>query len=373
MGPWIDLMSFMKRVVIRVDASVEMGLGHVARCMSLAGVLAADGASVCFLLRSHAASLTGLIEAGGFSVRLLPDSPHDAGKRNGERTNWLSTTWQRDAEQTLQVIRDIGEIDWLVVDHYGLDARWERLQRQRVPRILAIDDLADRPHDCDILFDQNFVQDMEARYRGLVTPGSKQLLGPHYALLRPEFSEQRKSLTARDGEVRRMLVCYGGSDPSNETARALAAIKAVRCESLAIDVVIGRSNPNAESIAALCQELPHAELHRDVGNMAELLRAADLALGAGGGMSWERCCLGLPTIAVDIADNQIGALTGLAKIGALVYLGSAASVTLDDRTTAIQSLLDDPVRTRQMGEIALKLVDGQGAARVRAQMETVGG
>jgi UDP-2,4-diacetamido-2,4,6-trideoxy-beta-L-altropyranose hydrolase len=369
-NPWIDLMSLIKRVVFRVDASVEMGMGHLVRCMSLANALAEEGTEVFFLLRSHAAALTGMIEADGHAVRLLPDPPQDSG---AAPTRWLPTTWQRDAGQTLDAIGQIGTPDWLIVDHYALDARWERLQRRQIPRILAIDDLADRPHDCDILLDQNFVQDPKTRYQGLVPAASEQLLGPRYALLRREFAEQRKSLTRRSGEVRGILVCYGGSDPSNETAKALVAIKGLGRESLAIDVVVGPSNPNAELISALCLELPHAQLHRNVRNMAELLRGADLALGAGGGMSWERCCLGLPTIAVDIADNQIGALTGLARIGALVYLGSAASVTQQETIGAIQSLLNDPARTRQMGEIAQKLVDGQGSHRVIAAMKMASG
>src|SRR5258706_4835818 len=134
-------------------------------------------------------------------------------------------------------------------------------------------------------------------------------------------------MVGRSGEVHRILVCYGGSHPSNETAKALGAIKSLCRNALAVDVVIGLSNPHAESISRLCLELPGAELYQDVHDMAELLRHADLTIGAGGGMSWERCCLGLPTIAVDIAANQVGALTELANIGALVYLGSAASVT----------------------------------------------
>ena len=169
----------------------------------------------------------------------------------------------RTPSQTLEAIGQIGTPDWLIVDHYALDARWERLQRQPVPRILAIDDLADRPHDCDILLDQNFVQDPETRYQRHVPAASQQLLGPRYALLRREFSEQRKSLTGRSGEVRRITVCYGGSDPSNETARALAAIKGLGRKSLAVDVVVGASNPNAELISELCLELPHAQLHRE--------------------------------------------------------------------------------------------------------------
>lgn len=367
-------MSFMRRVVIRVDASVEMGMGHLMRCMSIANTLKDDGTEVFFLLRSHAAALVSLIEANGHKVGLLPDPPHrNADAADAGHARWLPTTWERDAEQTLEAIDQVGPVDWLVVDHYALDARWERLQRQLVPRILSIDDLADRPHDCDVLLDQNFVSDMETRYQGRVPVECRELLGPRYALLRREFAEERKSMIARSGEVHRILVCYGGSDPANETAKALNAIKSLSHNSVAVDVVIGRSNPHAELISRLCAELPQAELHLDAHNMAELLRRADLALGAGGGMSWERCCLGLPTIAIDIAANQIGALTGLARIGALVYLGSAASVTQKAITRAIQSLLDDPNRTRQMGEIAQELVDGEGSHRVLAAMEMAGG
>jgi UDP-2,4-diacetamido-2,4,6-trideoxy-beta-L-altropyranose hydrolase len=365
----IDLMSFIERVAIRVDASTEMGMGHLMRCLSIANALAADGTKVFFLLRSHAASLAGLIEAEGHEVRLLADPERhrdDAGTAGAGHSPWLPTTWQRDAEQTLEVIGQIGPTDWLIVDHYALDARWQRLQRQLVPRILAIDDLADRPHDCDILLDQNFVVDMEVRYRGLLPATCRQLLGPRYALLRPEFAEQRKSLVGRSGEVHRILLCYGGSDPSNETAKALRALKSLSHHSLAVDVVIGRSNPHADAVSKLCLELPRTELHRDVHNMAELLRRADLAIGAGGGMSWERCCLGLPTIAVDIAANQIDPLTKLAETGALIYLGSAQALSEDEIKTSIRSLMHDPARTKRMGEIAGTLVDGNGCRRVHA-------
>ncbi|XSC48122.1 UDP-2,4-diacetamido-2,4,6-trideoxy-beta-L-altropyranose hydrolase [Bradyrhizobium sp. RDT10] len=223
-----NLMKAVQRVVIRVDASTEMGMGHLMRCLSLARALADDGATVLFLLRSHAARLTRLIEGEGHTVQLLPDPdrrPEDVAASGSAYAHWLPTTWEEDAEQTLEAIDQIGPIDWLIVDHYSLDARWERMLRKRVPRILAIDDLADRDHDCDILLDQNLVLEMDARYRGLLPATCKPLLGPHYALLRPEFAEQRKSLNGRSGEVGRILVCFGGSDPGNETAKALSTVK----------------------------------------------------------------------------------------------------------------------------------------------------
>ena len=331
------------------------------RCLSLARALADDGANVFFLLRRHAAGLTHLIEGEGHSVQMLsdPEGRPDAPAADGTaHALWLPTTWQKDAEQTSEAIDRIGPVDWLIVDHYALDARWERMQRKRVSRILAIDDLADRDHDCDILLDQNLVLNMERRYRGRLPSTCQSLLGPAYALLRPEFARQRESLVRRSGKASRILVCYGGSDPGNETARALSAIKSLSLPWLAVDVVIGLSNPHANSISGLCREMPLAELHRGADNMAELMMRADLAIGAGGVMSWERCCLALPTIAVDIADNQTGALTALARCGAVAYLGSASSVTVDQIAGTLQSMLDDPARTRAMGEAAGRLSTG---------------
>lgn len=368
-------MNAVQRVVIRVDASTEMGMGHLMRCLSLARDLADDGARVFFLLRSHAAHLTGLVEDEGHAVRLLPDPDRrpDAPVADGTaHASWLPTTWQKDAEQTLAEIDRIGPIDWLIVDHYALDARWERMHHAQAPRILAIDDLADRDHDCDILLDQNLALDAERRYRGRLPAACRPLLGTAYALLRREFARWRESLPERTGKVDRILVCYGGSDPGNETAKALAAIKSLSLPRLAVDVAIGLSNPHTDSIAALCREMPLAELHRGADNMAELMAQADLAIGAGGVMSWERCCLALPTIAVGIADNQTGALTALAGCGAVAYLGSASSVTADQIAATLWSMLDDPARTRAMGLVARTLVDGLGTSRVREAMRAVG-
>jgi len=178
-------------------------------------------------------------------------------------------------------------------------------------------------------------------------------------------------MTERNGKVGRILVCYGGSDPGNEAAKALSAIKSLSLPRLAVDVAIGLSNPHADSIAGLCRDIPLAELHRGADNMAELMMRADLAIGAGGVMSWERCCLALPTVAVDIADNQTGALTALAGCGAVAYLGSASSVTVDQIAGTLQSMLADPVRTRAMGEAARALVDGLGTSRVREAMRAL--
>lgn len=358
-GLSVNVMSTAQRIIIRVDASVTMGMGHLMRCISLANELAKNGSRIVFLTRSHAAGLRALIEGHQHDVRLLPDPQSPVAV-----TPWLPTTWQHDAEQTSEAIGEIGAADLLIVDHYGLDARWENMQRKLISRILVIDDVADRPHDCDLLLDQNLVAQMDSRYEGLVPADCRLLLGPSFALLGPAFAEQRGRMTCRSGEVRRVLVCYGGSDPSNETAKALAAIKSLSALSLTVDVVVGGSNPHVEAVSAICAALPRASLHRDVNNMAKLMAEADISIGAGGIMNWERCCLGLPTIAMDIADNQVGGLRALAHAGAVAYLGPAGAV--DDVTIAceIQSLKDQPAKARKMGLAAKSLVDGDGVRRV---------
>lgn len=360
----------MQRVVFRVDASVQMGMGHLTRCLALANDLAEGGAKSCFLLRSHAAGLAGLVEANGHAVRLLADPspgvPATAG--GGAYAHWLPVTWREDAEQAAKAIDEIWPADWLIVDHYTLDAAWEQSCRRSGLRILAIDDLADRPHDCDILLDQNLVAGMETRYLGRVSEACVQLLGPRYALLRPEFAAQRRLLAPRSGEIDRILVCFGGSDPTNETAKALEAISRLAVPKLAVDVVIGLSNPHADAVAQLCETLPRTRLHRGADNVAELMRQASLSIGAGGVMSWERCCLGLPVVAISIAANQVGALVALAEAGAAIYLGTAAGVTAQQLEEAVRALLDDPARTKALGEAAFGLVDGNGCHRVTSAL-----
>ncbi|MBR0953432.1 UDP-2,4-diacetamido-2,4,6-trideoxy-beta-L-altropyranose hydrolase [Bradyrhizobium canariense] len=357
-----------RRVVIRVDASVEMGIGHLTRCITLANNLAGNGARAVFVMRAKSAAFSGLVEAAGHQLVLLTD-PESGNLRRGPAdssyANWLPVSWQQDSEQTREAIDSVGEADWLVVDHYALDARWERALRRPGLCILAIDDLANRPHDCAFLLDQNLVLGMETRYQPLVPETCRYLLGPGYALLRPEFPQLRRSLAARSGAVNRILICFGGTDPSNETGKALGAVRRLSFATLAVDVVIGRGNPNADLVEQQCREMNGAALHPGAENMAELMARADLAIGAGGVMSWERCCLGLPTVAIGIAENQVGVLTALAATGALVHLGAAASVTEEGIAQALHSLLCNAGQVRSMSETALALVDGDGVERVR--------
>ena len=205
------------RLIIRADASIEMGSGHVMRCLALAEELKKNGFDITFITRAHEGNLNGLISDKGMKVAELsaPDS-RSAPVGNGcsdDCAEWLGVTQEQDARETINALGKTIPY-WLIVDHYGLDELWEKTIRPHVKKIMVIDDLANRHHDCEMLLDQNWFDDKESRYRGLVPAGCTQLFGPEYALLRPEFAEARKNLKPRTGEVKRIFVFFGGADPA---------------------------------------------------------------------------------------------------------------------------------------------------------------
>ncbi|HPZ14727.1 MAG TPA: UDP-2,4-diacetamido-2,4,6-trideoxy-beta-L-altropyranose hydrolase, partial [Bacillota bacterium] len=206
-------------IVIRTDASPAIGTGHVMRCLTLANALARKGVGVSFICREHEGNLCDLIEEQGFTVHRLP-APESSFEADATPAHaaWLGAAWQEDARQTGAVIRTLGiKPTWLVVDHYGLDYRWEEALRPLVGRIFVIDDLADRAHDCDLLLDQNLFADMQTRYAGKVPADCRLLLGPEYALLQPIYAELHDRIPPREGPVRRILISFGGADRDNLT------------------------------------------------------------------------------------------------------------------------------------------------------------
>lgn len=271
------------RVVFRVDASLTVGHGHSIRCLTLASALRDRGAAVFFVCREHDGNLCELIEGQRFSVSRLP-AP-EAGTQCEDvlaHAAWLGATWQEDVEQTRVVIAALGvKPDWLVVDHYAADHRWEGALRRLVGRVMVIDDIADRQHDCDILLDQNLYADMDTRYTGKVPAHCRLLLGPRYALLREKFRQLREQVTPRTGPVTRVLVFFGGVDAGNCTARAIEALAHIGGYDLHVDVVIGAQHPCREQIETESAQYGFT-CHVQTARMAELMAAADLAIGAGG-------------------------------------------------------------------------------------------
>ncbi|GAM09647.1 UDP-2,4-diacetamido-2,4, 6-trideoxy-beta-L-altropyranose hydrolase [Geobacter sp. OR-1] len=332
------------RFVIRADASVAIGSGHVMRCLTLAEALRGEGSEVLFVARRLAGDSIELIGSRGFDVRSLP---------GGDRFDPAV-----DAEQMAAILAEYRP-DWLVVDHYGISSDWEVVVRPHVGSIMVIDDLADRPHDCDLLLDQNLTDGMASRYVGLLPPHCRTFIGPKYALLRPEFINVRKRVGCRTGQVDRLFIFFGGSDPTGETGKALRAISKLGRLEISIDVVVGAANPQLAEIKALCHEMPQVSFHFQVDNMAELMARADLAVGAGGTTTWERCFLGLPALLVVVADNQSALATTVAKAGLVRLLGDSATVTEESLSASLSEAIARPDELQQMSQACLELFGGR--------------
>ncbi len=340
------------RAALRSDASLAIGNGHVMRCLTLAEALRRRGATVHFVCRELPGHLCEMLEERGLRVHRLPA----AGTAE-------SPGWERDAAETAAALAGDGApADWLIVDHYALDANWERVLRRHTRRLMVIDDLADRPHDCDLLLDQNLHPQAQARYASRVPPRTQLLLGPRYALLRPEFAQLRATPRAHDGQVRRVLISFGGTDPEGYTLKALDALELAGVQ-LQADVVVGANNPHSSEIKARCAKRGLA-FHCNTSAMAGLMAQADLAIGAGGSTTWERCCLGLPAIVVAIAENQQQLSEAVGKTGAQLYLGAAGKVSVDNLRHALETVLRDPELLRRMRTCAQTIVDGRGTERV---------
>jgi UDP-2,4-diacetamido-2,4,6-trideoxy-beta-L-altropyranose hydrolase len=357
------------KVFIRTDASTVIGTGHVMRCLTLAERLRQQDANVTFICRALDGGAEEMICRFGFPRVSLPFS--DVDQREAEQMTgydrWLAVDWERDARETLQVLEKNGPADWLVVDHYALDERWENSLRPFAGKLLVIDDIANRSHACDILLDQNHGHD-DRRYDSLVDPDCRQLLGTGFALLRNEFYVTRQTQPLRTGDIRRVLVFYGGVDATNETGKAVRALLSSPKSRLAIDVVIGAANCHCEDIRALAASHDRVRVHSSVERMSELMARADLCLGAAGTTSWERCCLGLPAVITAVAENQISIGQAIDQSGAGKFLGISGSITEQMIIETIEHLTADPPTVKKMSQRALELVDGLGAQRVVENM-----
>nr|WP_309502609.1 UDP-2,4-diacetamido-2,4,6-trideoxy-beta-L-altropyranose hydrolase [uncultured Roseovarius sp.] len=355
-------------IAFRADASVDIGLGHVMRCLTLASVLQEKGARCHFLCRDLPGHLAATIRARGVECHLLPaaDAPEDDGTTAHSR--WLGVSSKRDAAQSREVLDRLSP-DWLVVDHYALDATWERATRPDGARLLVVDDLANRPHECEILLDQNLGRDARD-YTGLVEDRCALLIGPTYALLRPEFAAHRAASLARRKAHRlaHILVSLGGVDRDDVTSRVLDSLAAYPLPADSrITVVLGPSAPAREAVARRAAQMPvPTKLCIGADNMAALMTEADLAIGAGGSTSWERCCLGLPTLIAVLASNQASAAKALEASGAVLVFDHA-SAPADGLSEALTKACD-PMRLSRMATKAAAICDGSGCIKVADHM-----
>lgn len=348
-----------RSVAIRCDASVELGLGHVMRSLALADALRDADVKARFLTREGRASGVEAISSRGFDVVTL-----------AEAGDVLSVPIAQEIAESDAALARAGCADALVVDHYALGEAYETAMRRQVGCVAAIDDLANRRHDCDLLLDQNLSAVWPGRYDGLLPAGCTVLLGPQYALLRPEFGNApRRSFAA----VRRILVACGGFDERDLSTQAFAAVREALGPEVQITVLLAAAAPHAARLAEECRRDPNARFVCGTDRVADLMAEADMAIGAGGTAVWERAAMALPSIVVATADNQREAAGACAAAGMLTLLDDAGAFDSRGLVDAVRALARDARARRRMGALSLGFVGtgARGAMRVAHKLVEV--
>ena len=316
-------------IVIYANSSYSIGNGHVMRCLTLADYFKTKGANLTFMTdKSLAGNISNLIAAKGYKITQpsLENIPQD--------TNWL------------------------IIDNYDTDQVFESQARKYTKYIMVIDDLADRPHDCDLLLDQNLYINAETRYHDLVTENSTLLLGPKYALLRDEFLQERTNLRDKDGKVNRIFVNFGGTDPVDMTSTTLGILKNYNIET---DIIVGANSAHLEKLKKTCANIANFNLHIQTPSIAKLMAKSDLAIAAGGSSVWERCCLGLPSIIVSIADNQLELSETLEKQEMCFYAGFYSDYEIDKEISKLLNYcINSPIMLETCSKEIMALSDGRG-------------
>lgn len=368
-------------VAFRADASIQIGSGHVTRCLTLADAFAERGFSCHFICRAHSGHLADAIDRQGHVVHLLPSvelnrangapSSSTSEYHRSEYASWLGCTSIRDAGETSSILQRIKPVA-LIVDHYALTRSWEASLRSCVPKLVVIDDLADREHDCDVVLNQNLCH-IDATYDDLVCPSCIRLVGPSFALLRDEFASMRAdSLLWRvssSPRIRQVLVAMGGVDNDDWTSRALEALDQVALPSdCRIKVVLGPAAPWIEKVGHRVRTMSVAtELIVNTSDMASLMAQSDFAVGAAGSSAWERCCMGLPSVMVIAAENQRAIGLSLQLAGAALLIDPTADAR-ERLVQLVEQLAASPQLRRDMSRAAAGVTEGRGALLVRDEI-----
>ena len=326
-------------ILFVVDAGPVVGGGHVMRSLTLAGVLQAQGATCRFIAPPAVASILASFAPEMAQAPAASTAPRDLAEAVAGET-----------------------YDAVVFDHYGLSATDHRTMGQGAPT-LVIDDLADRPLGGDIVLDSGPARRV-GDYEGLIGEDARLLLGPPYAPVRPEFAALRDTALAWRGEpVGRVLVSLGLTDLDGITGRVVDRLRP-RIGDAGLDVALGADAPSLAGLSKIARRDTRITLHVDSPHMARLTAEADIAVGAAGSSTWERCTLGLPTLMVVLADNQRAAAQALVEREAALVadLGAADFETAFDR--GLTRLMTDAALRRQLAKSSAELCDGQGGPRV---------
>lgn len=358
------------RIALRTDASRRIGTGHLRRCMSLAQALASEGAAVLFVCRQHD-DVSQLIADASLPHAWLPAPPgHSPAPDDPPHAPWAGCPWTQDADETIAALRDFHP-DWVLVDHYAFDARWhERVAAGLGCRVAMIDDLADRSIAAAVLIDQNLDPDHARKYAGRLRTATRLLGGPRYALLAPQYRDAPRYRFRR--RVASIGIFMGGADPLDFSSRALLACREVAGFQGGIELVSSSRNPHLDRHRELARRRPGTQVLCDQPELSAFFARHDLQIGSGGVAAWERCCLGAPTLALQIADNQRAVLPQLSALGAVEWL-QGSDPDCNAIGAAVRALIESPRRRLSLVRGTRGLVDGRGSARVAAVLALASG
>ncbi|EKD75396.1 MAG: pseudaminic acid biosynthesis-associated protein PseG [uncultured bacterium] len=337
----------MKTALFRVDASIQIGTGHINRCLVLANHLREENYNVFFICRDYLGNLIEKIKIEAFVVWVLPCDEY--------------ISQDEDAKGSIAIIENLNKkIDIMIIDHYGLDGKWEKLLKPYVKHIMVIDDLANRPHECSILLDQNYSTKKD-RYRLFLPENCKQLLGPRYLLIKRTLSEVRQKRKNRENKFKRFLVFMGGVDIKNATEKIIRALLNLNfIRECVVDIIVGPSNPYQNKIKKLCDKHHFLNYHFSLPEYEKLLMQADLAIIAGGAFAWECCYIGLPSLVVSVAENQEEISRDVANVGARIYLGDIDFLEDETLHERIMELKNEDALLKKLIENELRLTSSSG-------------
>ena len=283
----------MTKIYFRCDSSSDIGSGHVIRCLTLANFLKQKGLFTTFICKETEGNLFDVILKHNHNLVVLSNN-----KKN---------IWEDDAQEIIDKIKDFNSSkDWMVVDHYFLNKYWETRISSKLYKLFIIDDLCDRPHYGNILLNQNYLPGIRSQYKKILSSKTKILLGPKYALLSPEYKATRKLIKInKKKKLQRVIIFFGATDHKEQTIKCLSILSKINLKLLKIDIVIGLANKKKKLIEEITNKIDNAILHVQIPSLCNLMKNADLYLGSGGTTTWERCCLGLPSIVISTSENQV--------------------------------------------------------------------
>jgi UDP-2,4-diacetamido-2,4,6-trideoxy-beta-L-altropyranose hydrolase len=355
---YIQQITNNMNIAFRVDSSSKIGTGHVIRCMTLATQLKNLAFNVYFICKPMMGDIVNSIKSKGYDVILL-----NSADRDDESDDFSVNSCNSDSQQVIDLC-SLLSLDLIILDHYFLNYSWEKAVKDH-SKLMCISDFPAGPRACDILLDSSLSRD-HAEYRLDVSSDCLLMTGSDYVMVRPEFALSR-SLGAVSKQVSKILVTMGGADPQDYTSRIIKIIsqyEAYDLSNIQFDIVLGRSYQFTPLVLNLISTSKfNYVIHEYIDDMAGLMKDMDVIIAAAGTTLWECFSLGIPTIAVQIADNQQYNVDSCSRAGAIIPINQDC-----DLESSLIAALGDVLGTNNirhsLRDNGLNICDGQGAKRV---------